>query len=126
MKKLTLFAFAVLMTACGGGNTKRTTPIEESTPIIADTTETVETIDTVAVRKKAVDELKSWGAKDAYFDKAGYLVYEVASTDLSASANYVAHEMYKLFSDTPTLKGVRVVDYIDKRELGRYPENPNE
>lgn len=113
-----------MMTACGGNKTKVAAPVEESTT--EEMPVATETIDTAAVRKKAADELKSWGAKDAYFDKDGYLVYEVASTDLSASADEVAREMYEMFGDTPTLEGICVVDYIDKKELGCYPEKTRE
>jgi len=123
MRKTALFAFVVLLAACGGKGTKVQQPVENSTSVVEEQAEKPETIDTAAVRDKAAEELKSWGAKDAYFDKAGYLVYEVASSDLTASAGKVAYEMYKIFSDTPTLKGIRVVDYIDKTELGRYPKN---
>lgn len=128
MKKTTLLlvALAFIMNACGNRGTKTVAPTEEPSAVTEEVSVPTETIDTVAARKKAADELKSWGAKDAYFDKSGYLVYEVAQTDLSASADDVAHEMYKLFMDTPTLNGIRVVDYIDKKELGRYPETPDE
>lgn len=127
MKKITFTITALLLIGCSN-NPKNSTPTEQPASIV-EKVEKVEDvampIDTVAVRNKAVEELKSWGARDARFDPDGYLVYAVATTDLSASAEDVAREMYILFLETPTLKGVRVVNYIDNKELGCYPDKPD-
>lgn len=116
----------LLLVACGNNKGKTTPSAEVESVVSVEATEPAEaeTIDTVAVRNKAVEELKSWGARDARFDDEGYLVYAVATTDLSAPAEEVARQMYRLFIETPTLNGVRVVDYIDNSELGRYPKTP--
>lgn len=71
-------------------------------------------------QKKACQELKSWGAKDAYVDTDGYLVYVVNKQEITTSGKDVAKSMYELVSDVPGIKGVKVVDKKSKEELGRY------
>lgn len=72
------------------------------------------------LRRNACNDLKSWGAKDAYFDEDGYLVYCVSRSDLSASGNDVARSMYQMVYDIPGTKGCKVVDVKTKKELGRF------
>ena len=126
MRKIAYAVMALLLVACGNNKEKNASSMEVESIVSVESTEPAEAepIDTVAIRNKAVNELKSWGAKDARFDDEGYLVYAVATTDLSAPAEEVARQMYSLFMETPTLNGVRVVDYIDNSELGRYPKTP--
>lgn len=126
MRKIAYAVMTLLLVGCGNNKEKAAPSAEEVSVVSAEAAEPAEAepIDTVAVRNKAVEELKSWGAKDARFDDEGYLVYAVATTDLSAPAEEVARQMYSLFMETPTLNGVRVVDYIDNSELGRYPKTP--
>lgn len=73
-----------------------------------------------AAQQKACAELKSWGAKDAYVDDNGYLVYVVNKSEITASGNEVAKSMYELVGEVPGVKGVRVVDHKSKAELGKY------
>lgn len=125
MREIAYAVMTLLFVGCGNNKEKTAPSAEEVSVVSVEAAEPAEAepIDTVAVRKKTVEELKSWGAKDALFDDDGYLVYAVAPSDLSVSADDVALEIYTLFSDDPTLNGVRVVNYVDNSELGRYP-NP--
>lgn len=123
MNRLLIAVSALLVVSCGNNNASKVPSIIEPDVDYAAPAETISEpvqVDTLAARKKAVEELKSWGARDASFDDDGYLVYAVYPADITASADDVAFQMYLLFMDTPTLKGVRVVNYIDKTEMGRY------
>lgn len=72
----------------------------------------------ILAQHKAVSQLKSWGAKDAYISSDKYLVYVVDEASLAATPNEVARSMYELFSDVPGIVGVRVVSASSKRKLG--------
>lgn len=72
-------------------------------------------------QQKAVSELKSWGADDAYFDESGYLVYVVDINKLSDSPDNVAKSLYPMFEDTPGIKGIKIVSSNDRStQLGIY------
>lgn len=71
--------------------------------------------------RKAVAQLKSWGAVDAYFD-GRVLVYVVNDSDISGNPNIVAKSVYELFPEIPRY-GVRVVSASTKKTLGEYYNN---
>ena len=105
MKKIIVLSFAacaMLFSSCG--NKKSSTTPEERNKII----------------EKCCNEIKSWGAKDAYVDNEDYFIYGVERNDISASGNDVAKAMYPMVEEIPDLKGVKVVDVVTKEELGRY------
>lgn len=73
-----------------------------------------------SARDKACASLKSMGAEDAYFDDDLYLVYVVAPSSLSATPNEVARATYELYSDVPTISGVRVVSSLNGEKIGEF------
>lgn len=100
-----------LMTSCNS-NSKKTI----SDKVI----ENKVVVDVSTLRNKVIQEIKSYGAKDAYFDKNGYFVYCVVQSDITATPNAVAKAMYPMVQDVPSTKGCIVVDFYTKKELGRY------
>lgn len=133
MKKLSflLVALSMLVISCNNQQEQQQSPassvseVVEEVPAIEEAPAAVEEPaadgeEAKAAQKKACNELKSWGAKNAYVDNDGYLVYEVNKSELSASGNEVAKSMYDLVGYVPGIKGVRVVDYNSKAELGKY------
>lgn len=72
-------------------------------------------------KQKVCSELKSWGTEDAYFED-NYLCYVVRKDNLSASAYEVGKAMFSLFEDINGLKGIKVISFETKKELGSYPE----
>lgn len=82
------------------------------------TDKSVENVD--SIKKSVADEIKSWGALDAYFDENNYFVYCVNPSDLSASGDEVAAAMFPNVEEVPGVKGCIVMDFYSKKELGRY------
>lgn len=138
MRKFYLFLFVLsLLASCSGEKHQEKLPVNqvEAVDPIEDPQSNSDSVEskasedefpndnsaeTKAAQKQACAELKSWGAKDAYVDENGYLVYVVNKNDISASGNEVAKSMYELVGEVPGVKGVRVVDNKTKTELGRY------
>lgn len=76
--------------------------------------------DAEILKNKVADEIKSWGAKDAYFNEDNYFVYCVDPEDLGASADEVAKAMFPNVEEVPGVKGCIVLDFKTKKELGKY------
>lgn len=115
-KELSIIALSLLLGGCfSGGNDTSNSSYESPTNYSTQESSSFEIL-----RNKACNELKSWGARDAYYDEDGYLVYGVLRSDLSANANDVAMSMYQMVSDVPGTKGCKVVDVKTKKVLGRY------
>mgnify|MGYP003305553229 CR=1 FL=1 len=103
-KNVLLFAIcAMLFSSCGKSTENQTNPDDRNRII-----------------EKCCNEIKSYGAKDAYVDDEEYFVYGVLSSEISASGDQVAKAMYPMVEEIPDLKGVKVVDVETKKELGRY------
>ena len=77
-------------------------------------------VDVTSLRNKAAHEIKSYGAKNAYFDKNSYFVYCVAQSDITSAPDEVAKSIYSMVQDVPGTKGCIVSDFYTKKELGRY------
>ena len=120
MRKLFLFVAAVAIVSCGnnGRAVKNEEPQIDTASV--EVTETVEK-DTIALRNNAVQELKNWGAFNAYIDDNGYLVYEAHPADINGNADDVELEYYKMFISA-TIKGVRIINFDNKELLGSYPK----
>lgn len=71
-------------------------------------------------KKKVANEIKSWGAKDAYFNEDNYFVYCVDPDEISGSADEVARAMFPNVEEVHGVKGCIVVDFKTKKELGKY------
>ncbi len=71
-------------------------------------------------KKRAISELKSWGAEDAYFDSEDYLCYVVSETSISTKPYEVAKALYPMFRDIKGLKGIKVVSAETKKVLATY------
>lgn len=72
------------------------------------------------LKKKVADEIKSWGAKDAYFNDDNYFVYCVDPSDLATSGDEVAKSMFFNVQEVPGVKGCIVLDYKTKKKIGKY------
>lgn len=72
------------------------------------------------IADKVINEVKSWGVKEAYIDNDDFFVYGVESGDLGAPAYQVAEAFFPLVEEIPDVKGVKVIDISNKKELGRY------
>ena len=72
------------------------------------------------LKTKVIDDIKAFGAKNAYLDEDDYFVYCVDPAEISANANQVAEAMFPMVEEVPGVKGCKVVDFTTKKELGRY------
>ena len=109
-KSIILFAIIALLSSCGRGNTNTSsTPASRNVEINVD-----------SIKTKVADEIKSWGAIDAYFDDDNYFVYCVNPSEISASPDEVAKAMYPMVTEVPNVKGCIVMNAQTKKEIGRY------
>jgi hypothetical protein len=97
------------------GNKQSNESAAEATEVVAEPSAD----DIQSAQEKACNELKSWGAEDAYFDD-NYLCYVVAPEALSATADEVAEQLFPMFEDVPNIKGIKVISSTDNTELGSY------
>lgn len=112
--------------ACGSKTEKNT----ESFNLDSDTTEVPAIVEEVtdvteegvseSDKSRACSELKSYGAKDAYFED-DYLCYVVSESDLSASPYEVGKALYPMFEDIQGLKGIKIVSANNHTILETYP-----
>ena len=119
MKKVFLFIVTVGMVSCGNSTKTVQVNSQQTDTLVVEQSQS-EPVDTAAMRSKAAEELKSWGAPNAYIDGQGFLVYEVHSTDISADPDKVASDYYFMFTES-LIEGVKVVDIDSKKLLGSYP-----
>ena len=108
-KLLYLFITACLLlfSACGSNNGKSNKANVDDAAI-------------QELKTKVIDDIKAFGAKDAYFDEDDYFVDCVDPAEISANADQVAEAMFPMVEEVPGVKGCKVVDFTTKKELGRY------
>ena len=109
MKKITfILSTLLLLVSCGGGKTNK----NEGISISSDSLE--------VLKLKSISEIKSWGAKDAFFDDDNYFVYGVEPEDISGSADDVAEAMFPNVEHIPSIKGCKVMNITTKEIIGKY------
>lgn len=117
----------LLIASCSGNHDKSYTQVSTEDTMALPSVITEEVIEvsegegvSQAEKDKACSELKSYGAKDAYFED-DYLCYVVEESDLSASAYEVGKALYPMFEDIKGLKGIKVVSATNHKIMGVYP-----
>lgn len=133
MNRLLLISICALLGFASCTNSQKQAPTTETDTIEVVDIDAVETINdnsekaesskeiSESAKQKACSELKSWGAKDAYFD-GNYLCYVVSESEISTSAYEVGKAMYTMFEDVDGLQGIKVVSAETKKVLATYPE----
>lgn len=127
MKIRTLYiALTAIIFAGCGNSAKQVEQVDTNEPVVEEVvTEVVEEGTSEGVsehdKNRAISELKSWGASDAYFEDE-YLCYVVSEPSLSATPYEVGKSLYPMFSDIQGIKGIKVVSAESKKTLATYPD----
>lgn len=111
MKKVSFILSILFFTSCGGVN-QNNNKSEDMNNISNDSIE--------ILKLKSISEIKSWGAKEAFFDDENYLVYGVELKDISGSADGVAEAMFPNVEHIPGINGCKVMNITTKEIIGIY------
>lgn len=111
---LAIASSVCFLTSCGGSNSSKA---ESHT---AEPAGTCDSITADSIKNKVIDDIMSYGAKDAYVDESNYFVYGVEKADITATGDQVAEAMFPMVEEIPGIKGVKVQDVKTKEILGQY------